>query len=482
MKIITLCVVFCFTSFFNLSAQWLRQTTSGSDYYLNAVNFVNKNSGVVTGWNFDAPSSSVNARAYFTTNGGITWIAASVPDSSRWITSAEYITGQVVYAAGAINVLSFDNSLNNIAAADNNGMISGSGQTKFTKGAFFKSTDGGLSWKKYGSMPDDCFNVTHSDFVNVNTGMAIGALEDELIEIKTSVLKTTNGGFSWVNTINDNASRELRSLTYVNENLAFATGLEYTDTSKQGIVLKTTNGGMNWETILQDSNKYAKVFFINNTTGFIAGNTNTSSMILKTTNQGISWSNTGGRDSLIMTGIEFYQESGVGIAYGVKFLTSNAYKPFAMRTTNFGQSWALQVIEDGASLINIGGSCITDKNTYYMVGGTYQESRIYSTNNGGSTSVNNNTAITASEFSLSQNYPNPFNPVTIIKYNVPSREHITMKVYNGIGKEIIELVNEAKAEGKHEIKFDASNLPSGVYYYKLTTGSFSETKKMLLIK
>lgn len=482
MKTFTLSVLLCLFATLNLSAQWVRQTAPGSTSYLNSVNFVNKNSGVLTGWGIDGSTSEVTSRAYLTTNGGTTWNVAAVPNSSRWIVSAEYITDHIIYGTGAMNIFVTDNSLNNNVAADNNGIVSNTLGIDYTVGAFFKSTDGGLSWKKYGEMPADCYNITHADFVNASTGMAIGWLADELIAIKTNVLKTTNGGLSWVNTISDDVIRELRSITYVNENLAFATGFEYTDTTKKGIVIKTTNGGMNWATILHDSNRYAKVFFTNNTTGYIAGNNSSSGMVLKTTDQGNSWSTICERDSLIMLGIDFYQESGVGIAYGVKFLTGNNYKPFAMRTTNFGQTWALQVIEDGAPLMNLGGSCLIDKYTYYMAGGTYQEGRIYHTSNGGSTSVNNTSAISVSEFSLSQNFPNPFNPVTSIKYNVPNKSQVMMKVYNSVGKEIVELVNEVKAGGVYEVKFDASNLPSGVYYYKLTSGNFSETKKMILIK
>ncbi|MBN8569123.1 MAG: T9SS type A sorting domain-containing protein [Ignavibacteria bacterium] len=83
---------------------------------------------------------------------------------------------------------------------------------------------------------------------------------------------------------------------------------------------------------------------------------------------------------------------------------------------------------------------------------------------------------------MSQNFPNPFNPATSIKFNLPVKSHVTLKVYNGLGKEIIELVNEQKPEGSYEVKFDASNLPSGVYYYKMVSDNFSETKKMILIK
>ena len=62
------------------------------------------------------------------------------------------------------------------------------------------------------------------------------------------------------------------------------------------------------------------------------------------------------------------------------------------------------------------------------------------------------------------------------------RSNVTLKVYNGLGKEIIELVNEQKTEGSYEFKFDASHLPSGVYYYKIVSDNFSDTKKMILLK
>lgn len=86
------------------------------------------------------------------------------------------------------------------------------------------------------------------------------------------------------------------------------------------------------------------------------------------------------------------------------------------------------------------------------------------------------------KFSVSQNYPNPFNPKTTIKYQVQSTGHVKLSVFNSIGKEIATLVNEKLQPGTYEVKFEGTNLPSGVYYYKLEAGDFSETKKMLLIK
>ncbi len=85
-------------------------------------------------------------------------------------------------------------------------------------------------------------------------------------------------------------------------------------------------------------------------------------------------------------------------------------------------------------------------------------------------------------FSLEQNYPNPFNPSTTIKYQIPGLSFVTIKVYDVLGSEIATLVNEEKPIGNFEIEFDATGLPSGVYIYRLTSGSFTNSKKMMLLK
>jgi hypothetical protein len=85
-------------------------------------------------------------------------------------------------------------------------------------------------------------------------------------------------------------------------------------------------------------------------------------------------------------------------------------------------------------------------------------------------------------FNLSQNYPNPFNPSTSIEYRVGSKEYITLKIYDILGREVAILVNEEKPAGSYEIKFDASSLASGVYFYKLQTESIFSSKKMVLLK
>lgn len=87
------------------------------------------------------------------------------------------------------------------------------------------------------------------------------------------------------------------------------------------------------------------------------------------------------------------------------------------------------------------------------------------------------------KFESEQNYPNPFNPTTSIEYLVPSNEYVTLKVYDLLGNEVANLVNEQKEAGNYKVEFDASNLSSGVYFYRLKTSSgFIMTKKLLLMK
>ncbi|MBP6672325.1 MAG: T9SS type A sorting domain-containing protein [Bacteroidetes bacterium] len=85
-------------------------------------------------------------------------------------------------------------------------------------------------------------------------------------------------------------------------------------------------------------------------------------------------------------------------------------------------------------------------------------------------------------FALEQNYPNPFNPATTITYQLPVNSHVTLKVYDAVGRETITLVNEMNAAGRHEIPFDASHLASGVYFYRLTAGSYTAAKRFVLMK
>jgi subtilisin family serine protease len=97
------------------------------------------------------------------------------------------------------------------------------------------------------------------------------------------------------------------------------------------------------------------------------------------------------------------------------------------------------------------------------------------------TAINDKITVPLS-FNLLQNYPNPFNPATSIKYSIPAAEHVVLKIYDILGNEIRTLVNEEKAPGVYSVNFDAKNLPSGVYLYRLSAGNYVSVKKLVLLK
>ncbi len=91
------------------------------------------------------------------------------------------------------------------------------------------------------------------------------------------------------------------------------------------------------------------------------------------------------------------------------------------------------------------------------------------------------------KFMLQDNHPNPFNPLTNIKYSIPNKSVVSLKIYSLLGKEILTLVNEVKTRGEYSVKWDAKNslgnkVPSGIYFYKLAASDFTQTKKMILLK
>ena len=85
-------------------------------------------------------------------------------------------------------------------------------------------------------------------------------------------------------------------------------------------------------------------------------------------------------------------------------------------------------------------------------------------------------------FLLRQNYPNPFNPATNISFQIPTGENVLLKVYDALGNDVQTLIQEYRPAGSYNINFSGSSLPSGMYYYRLSTGSFTQTKKMILLK
>ena len=90
--------------------------------------------------------------------------------------------------------------------------------------------------------------------------------------------------------------------------------------------------------------------------------------------------------------------------------------------------------------------------------------------------------VTPKAFALEQNYPNPFNPSTEVKYELPVPSHVVLKVYNVLGNEVAIIVDEKKSAGSYVVTWNADEMPSGVYLYRLTAGDLTITRKMLLLR
>ncbi len=131
---------------------------------------------------------------------------------------------------------------------------------------------------------------------------------------------------------------------------------------------------------------------------------------------------------------------------------------------------------------SISGQVIVDKisdGNNNILSGFFSNPDAQSTN---VTSADETNPIVIKNYTLFQNYPNPFNPSTKISYALPQNSFVELKVFNLLGQEIATLVNEQKPVGNYEVNFDASNLPSGVYIYKMKAGEYVQTKKMVLLK
>lgn len=147
-------------------------------------------------------------------------------------------------------------------------------------------------------------------------------------------------------------------------------------------------------------------------------------------------------------------------------------------SSNSGQSW--WVLGEGLPVLPIGDIEI-HPTTRELVAGTYGRSMYKIDLNLIPSNIESSKPI-VSCFNLEQNYPNPFNPSTNIKYTIEQTTNVVLKVFDILGNQITTLVNEEKSAGTYEVKFNAVGLSSGIYFYKLKSGNFSQTKKMLLLR
>jgi len=268
--------------------------------------------------------------------------------------------------------------------------------------------------------------------------------------------RSTNNGDSWEEVNNGLTRPVVIDFAISGTNLFAAT--------VYGGVFLSTNNGNNWTEVNNGLTNYVILALCANDINIFAG---TLEGVFHSTNNGSSWTQVG----LLTYYVGAFATSGNNLFAGTEqngvFLSSDN-----------GGSWL--DVNNGLTNYYVGALAISG--TYLFAGtsgdGVWRRPLSEMITSVRETSGNE----LPSEYELVQNYPNPFNPSTKINYQIPELSFITIKVYDVLGNEITTLVNEEKPVGNYEVEFNASILPSGVYFYKLRAGNFVETKKMLLMK
>jgi hypothetical protein len=228
-----------------------------------------------------------------------------------------------------------------------------------------------------------------------------------------------------------------------------------------GGIIKSTNGGADW-TDLNAGFPYIWALAVAPNGSIYAGTYGGG--VLASHNSGSTWVSTP-----------------IGQAFIYSVTTDASSNVYAASWANgvFGSS------DGGATWSNLGliyqrpGSVYSTPTSSVVWAGT-ESGMLYSLDAPMSVQVKGSELPT--EFSLSQNYPNPFNPSTVIRFTIPSENLVTLRVFNITGELVATLLNGPMTPGQYEVNFDASNLGTGVYFYRLDAGSFSTTKKMMLVK
>ncbi len=417
-------IIFTFSTEFLFSQSgWISHTIGGPNITLKSVFFLNDDTGWIVGYMYILDSSIVIK----TTNGGLNWYSVQVPFDSVHLESIYFID-------------------------ENEGWMCGD------RGSIIKTTNSGVNWS--------IISLNNSSFYSINfpdrfRGFAVDG-NFNVVE------RTTNGGNNWDSIIVPNVSR-LWDVKFINTMTGWVIGTVYQPPygTGFGIIRKSTNSGINWIAQSVSSKGLTSVFALDSNYLWATG---ADGYLVRTTNSGNNWISD-----------KIYSSNLYSVYFVNRYLGWSAgWDGKIFKTTNSGLNWIVQSTGITTVLFSI---FFSDSLHGWCVGGSY----ILRTTNGGEPiGIKPISSEVPASFSLSQNYPNPFNPVTKIKFDIPpskgARGMTSLIVYDALGREIAILVNEQLYPGTYEVEWDASNYPSGVYFYKLTAGDYTETKKMVLIK
>jgi photosystem II stability/assembly factor-like uncharacterized protein len=335
----------------------------------------------------------------------------------------------------------------------------------------FRSTNSGSSW-------DTAFGIGSYDFsvISPTTGYLVFPYTSN------NIYKTTNSGSSWNLAGTAFTPNVVRCLDFINETTGFAGGTFWTMSYNlySPIIFKTSSAGSNWDikysgSVRMDYIAVYSVSFGNSLSGMAVeyASYTDSTKILKTTNSGDNWT------SNYLTGV-FNSVKCIG-AVNAWLCGNNGVIHY---TSNGGTGW---VTQNSGSSVNLRDVFFINQTTGWAAGNS---GTILKTINGGITSIKNISCNLPKNFSLSQNFPNPFNPATNIKFQIAKLGEVKLLIFDVLGREIATLINEQLQPGTYETEWDASNLASGIYFYKLVVSdastplsiTYSETRKMVLVK
>ncbi len=359
-------------------------------------------------------------------------------------------------------------------------------------GNIYKTTNGGTNWLFQNLAGGNGIDINNIFINPVNNNYVYAAGDDGVIH------KTTNGGTNW--TFVDLGNSGIRSIIFFDllHGLAASYGTQ---------MFITSNGGSNWSTVNTGlfSENYWDGCYTSNAVYFSAS----GGKIVKSTNGGVNWSiqsinenvpvyslyfkdvNTGyagtGGGKIYQTtnaGTNWFLLSVLNPPISINSITSNGFDIYLCGNSGSiykrpegGNTWYLQTTNFSSTLKDL---CFNGEYTGYTVG---VNGAIRKTTNGGNPiGIEPVSGVIPDNFELSQNYPNPFNPETKIEFSVPQRTFVKLAVYDNIGRQVSLLVNENLAAGNYQLNFNAGNLPSGIYFYRIMTNEYSLTKKMMLVK
>jgi len=508
-----LIVLFVVTFFIDIKAQTWSGQTSGTTNSLDDVEFFDNNTGVIVG------SGGI---ILHTSDGGNNWLQQT-SNTTISLSGITFISDEIIYVAGSDGIIltttnsgnswtpqtsnttrhlydiDFGNTDNGIAVGFNGRIVNTTnGGTTWTiqnsttinhlngisfldentaivvgdGGVILKSTDKGASWvSKSSGITDELEDVS---FIDLNIGTAVGW--------NNAIIRTTNGGETWTSQDSENTNSTFWSVTMIDANHAAVCGFE-------GTIITTSNGGATWDLQASGtSNTLFGIYFSDGNNGTAVGLNGT---IRRTTNGALPIELISITASINENQIKLEWKTATEINnYGFEiqrsFIGTTHELSLQWETVGFvegnGNSNSPKeytFIDDKTSEVlgNLGG--VDGKLQYRLkqidFDGKFEYSETITVESVHVTTLPN-------EFSLHQNYPNPFNPTTSIEYSVPSSDYVSLKVYDILGNEVATLVNEQKSAGRYEAKFNASNLVSGQYIYRIQVGEFNSVRKMMFIK